>query len=135
MKILALDLGQSSIGWIIRNTDNEGEEGENQFEKFGVITFDKGVGEEKNIEYSLAAERTKYRSARRLYQSRKYKLWETLKKLKVKDFCPIDEQALIEWTTYDKHKGLKRKYPTWDINFENWILMVIMFPILIAPIN
>ncbi|MCX7862848.1 MAG: hypothetical protein N2449_07615, partial [Bacteroidales bacterium] len=116
MKILALDLGQSSIGWIIRNTNFENEE---QFTKFGVINFNKGVGEEKNVEYSLAAERTKYRSARRLNQSRKYKLWNTLKKLKAKDFCPIQEQALTEWTTYNKERCLKRKYPTWDIQFEN----------------
>jgi len=117
-KILALDLGQSSIGWLIRDTDQEGIE---QFDKFGVLTFNKGVGEEKNNEYSLAAERTKYRSARRLYQSRKYKLWETLKKLKAKDYCPIDEKALQEWTTYNKKLGLKRKYPVWDIGFEAWI--------------
>lgn len=117
-KILALDLGQSSIGWLIRDTDQEGIE---QFDKFGVLTFNKGVGEEKNNEYSLAAERTKYRSARRLYQSRKYKLWETLKKLKAKDYCPIDEKALQEWTTYNKELGLKRTYPVWDIGFEAWI--------------
>ncbi|MCS6824959.1 MAG: hypothetical protein NZ529_11765, partial [Cytophagaceae bacterium] len=82
-KILALDLGQSSIGWVLRNTDFEGEQ---QYSKYGVFNFNKGVGEEKNNEYSLAAERTKHRSARRLYQSRKYKLWNTLKKLKAKDF-------------------------------------------------
>ncbi len=51
-KILALDLGQSSIGWLLRNTEKEGIE---QFQKYGVINFEKGVGEEKNIEYSLAA--------------------------------------------------------------------------------
>lgn len=117
-KILALDLGQSSIGWLLRNTENEGVE---QFNKFGVWVFEKGVGEEKNIEYSLAAERTKYRSMRRIYQSRKYKLWETLKKLKSADLCPIQEQALKEWTTYNKGLNLKRKYPVWDINLERWI--------------
>ncbi|MCX8144239.1 MAG: hypothetical protein N3F62_08310, partial [Bacteroidia bacterium] len=118
MKTLAIDLGQSSIGWVIRNTENENIE---QLNKFGVVTFNKGVGEKKNNECSLAAERTKHRSVRRLYQSRKYKLWNTLKKLKAKDFCPIQEQALTEWTTYNKEWGLKRKYPTWDIQFENWI--------------
>jgi len=118
MRILSIDLGQSSIGWLLRNTDEDGIE---QFQKFGVLTFKKGVGEEKNVEYSLAAERTKYRSMRRLYQSRKYKLWGTLKKLKARDYCPIDEKALIEWTTYNKEKRLKRKYPIWDTHFENWI--------------
>lgn len=117
-KILALDLGQSSIGWLIRNTEYDGEE---QFKKFGTWVFDKGVGEEKNNEYSLAGERTRYRSARRLYQSRKYKLWETLKKLKAANLCPIQEQALKEWTTYNKQLGLKRQYPVWDSEFEKWI--------------
>ncbi len=117
-KILALDLGQSSIGWLLRNTDYEGVE---QFNKFGTWTFNKGVGEEKNIEYSLAAERTKYRSMRRLYQSRKYKLWETLRNLKTADLTPIQEQALKEWTTYNKLLGLKRKYPVWDTELDKWI--------------
>ncbi|PMB25834.1 hypothetical protein CEN47_16485, partial [Fischerella thermalis CCMEE 5319] len=117
-KILALDLGQSSIGWLLRNTAYEGVK---QFQKFGVWVFDKGVGEEKNHEYSLAAERTRYRSMRRLYQSRKYRLWETLKKLKAADYCPIQDQALSEWTTYNKALGLFRKFPTWDVDFQQWI--------------
>ncbi|MEO0273113.1 MAG: type II CRISPR RNA-guided endonuclease Cas9 [candidate division WOR-3 bacterium] len=117
-KILAIDPGQSSIGWIIRNTENNGIE---QFCKYGVLSFNKGVGEKENREYSLAAERTKYRSVRRLYQSRKYKLWTTLEKLKANDYCPIQDQALKEWSTYNKNLGLKRKYPVWDKDFENWI--------------
>lgn len=44
MKTLSLDLGQSSIGWLIRDHDQNGID---QFRKFGVITFNKGVGEEK----------------------------------------------------------------------------------------
>ncbi len=39
-KIFALDLGTNSIGWALRNPDLT----ENQIEKFGVITFNKGVG-------------------------------------------------------------------------------------------
>lgn len=117
-KILALDLGQSSIGWLIRNTDYQGVE---QFEKFGVVTFKKGVGEEKNTEYSFARERTKYRSMRRLYQARKYKLWETLKKLKKHDYCPIKDESLQKWATYNKSLGLKREYPIDDLEFAAWI--------------
>lgn len=117
-KILAIDLGQSSIGWLIRDTNKIGGD---QFDKFGVITFNKGVGEEKNVEFSLAAERTRFRSARRLYQSRKYRLWDTLKHLKANDYCPIQEKALLEWSRYDKEKGFFRKYPIWDKKFENWI--------------
>ena len=53
-KTIAYDLGTNSIGWSIREDQKEG----NQIVNAGVITFNKGVGEEKNIEYSLAASRT-----------------------------------------------------------------------------
>lgn len=42
---LGLDLGTNSIGWAIRDTSEK----ENQIIKKGVLTFDKGVGEEKGI--------------------------------------------------------------------------------------
>ena len=60
-KILGLDLGTNSIGWALRDTGQIG----NQIEKFGVLTFNKGVGLGKKGEYSYAAERTKKRSTRR----------------------------------------------------------------------
>jgi len=47
-KILGLDLGTNSIGWAIRNTIHQNE---NQIEKYGVLTFDKGVGEAKGVEF------------------------------------------------------------------------------------
>lgn len=118
MKTLALDLGTSSIGWVLRDTDFDKSE---QFIKYGVQTFNKGVGEEKGNEYSFAGERTKKRSGRRLYQSRKYKLWTTLRVLKEKNFTPISEEGLKSWTTYDKKAGLTRKYPVWDAALEKWI--------------
>ncbi len=46
-KIIAYDLGTNSIGWSIREDQKEG----NQILNAGVVTFNKGVGEEKNIEY------------------------------------------------------------------------------------
>jgi CRISPR-associated endonuclease Csn1 len=116
-KTLALDFGTNSIGWIIRDTAYLGE----QFRKSGVLTFNPGVGEEKNVEYSFAAQRTSKRSIRRLYQARKYKLWETLEVLRQKGYCPISEEGLNQWRWYKKNEGYFRKYPVDDVAFAQWI--------------
>lgn len=116
-KILGLDLGTNSIGWAIRDTSLD----ENQFEKYGVNIFRKGVGEGKTGEFSLAAERTKNRSVRRLYQARKYRLWEMLRILIEHDYCPLSENDLNQWRIYDKEKGFFRKYPIHATEFEQWI--------------
>jgi CRISPR-associated endonuclease Csn1 len=124
-KILSLDLGSNSIGAAIRNLAEE-----NQFEKTTVITFETGVGKDKENKYtvSLAANRTSKRSIRRLYQSRKYKLWAVLDALirdKTKLYCPISEQSLKQWKYYNKEQAQKgnggRQYPIEDIAFTNWI--------------
>ncbi len=114
-KILGLDLGTNSIGWAIRNTSIQ----ENQIEKFGVITFQKGIGEVKGIEYSYAAERTKNRSLRRRYQAHKYKLWATLEILVANMYCPLSIDELNQWRKYEK--GVGRKYPLNNTTFNNWI--------------
>ncbi|RTL51490.1 MAG: hypothetical protein EKK39_07715 [Sphingobacteriales bacterium] len=122
--ILALDLGSNSIGAVIRNI-----EAENQFENATVVTFETGVGKDKGqYTVSLAANRTSKRSVRRLYQSRKYKLWALLESLiqdENKLYCPIKENSLKRWKFYDKEQALKgnggRKYPVDDILFNNWI--------------
>ena len=121
-KILGLDLGTNSIGWAIRNPDLQ----ENQIEKFGVVTFNKGVGNGKSGEYSYAAERTKKRSARRLYQSRKYRLWATLEALIEENYCPLSIDGLNKWRHYNKEEALKknnagRVYPLNDLAFDQWI--------------
>lgn len=125
-KILALDLGSNSIGAIIRNPTEE-----NQFENATVITFDTGVGKDTTsgqYTVSLAANRTAKRSIRRLYQSRKYKLWAVLEALianKSNLFCPITHENLNRWKHYDKAEAMKgnggRKYPVEDVAFANWI--------------
>jgi len=122
-KILALDLGTNSIGWAIRNTAKINE---NQIEKFGVLTFKKGVGIDKTGEYSYAAQRTTKRSTRRLYQARKYRLWKTLEVLIKLGYCPLSEENLDKWRKYNKQEALKNKnagrvYPVNDILFESWI--------------
>lgn len=114
-KTIAYDLGTNSIGWSIREDQKEG----NQILNAGVITFNKGVGEEKNIEYSLAASRTGRRSLRRRYQSHKYKLWSTLEILITNGYCPMTIEQLDQWRKYTK--GIGRNYPVNAVLFNNWI--------------
>ena len=52
-----------------------------QLDFYTSIIFKSGIGNGKKGEFSYAAERTKKRSPRRLYQARKYRIWETLKVL------------------------------------------------------
>lgn len=119
-KILGLDLGTNSIGLAVRDLD-EDDLLKNQLEYFTSIIFPSGVGKDKTGEFSFAAQRTKYRSTRRLYQSRKYRLWSTLKLLIENGFCPLSMEDLEKWSKYDKAKGLKREYPINAHEFEQWI--------------
>ena len=94
-KILGLDLGTNSIGWAIVETENSKEF--KLLEK-GVHIFQEGVKIEKGIEGSKAAERTKYRSGRRLKYRRKLRKINTLKVLIENDFCPkLSIQELNDW--------------------------------------
>jgi len=115
-KILGLDLGTNSIGWAIRNTDNI----DNQIIDKGVMTFEKGVGEEKGIEVPLVKKRTEGRSKRRNYQAEKYRKWEMLKCLIENNpkMCPLTIDELNSWRRYDKTTG--RRYPQRK-EFINWL--------------
>jgi len=123
-KILGLDLGTNSIGWALRNPDLI----ENQIEKFGVLTFPTGVGKDERGRYtkSYAAERTKKRSTRRLYQARKYRLWATLEDLINEGYCPLSIEALNRWRYYNKEEARKnnnagRMYPIENLAFDAWV--------------
>src|SRR5690606_21877444 len=77
-------------------------------------------------EYSYAAERTKKRSTRRLYQSRKYRLWATLEHLINEGYCPLSIPDLNRWRHYDKEEARKnnnagRVYPVDNAPFDAWI--------------
>lgn len=119
-KILGIDLGTNSLGVALRNTDNGGDI-VNQLDYYSSIIFNSGVGKDTKGEYSYAAERTRYRSIRRLYQSRKYRIWATLKLLISHGCCPMSEESLERWSRYDKKRGLKREYPIDDTLFEQWV--------------
>ena len=118
--ILGLDLGTNSIGWAVRDT-NKADTLQEQITSFGVTRFDEGVGKDKTGEYSFAAQRTSFRSARRLYQSRKYRIWATLEVLIKHNLCPLSMEDLDRWRKYDKEKGLKREYPADAEAFEQWV--------------
>lgn len=120
MKTVGLDLGTNSIGLSLRNPDR-GELLKDQLEYFEVTRFQEGVGKGQSGEYSYAAERTKYRSTRRLYQARKYRIWATLKVLIEYGFCPLLIEDLEKWSKYDKDKGQKRQYPINSKRFEQWV--------------
>ena len=106
MKTLGLDIGTNSIGWGLVN------ERESKIEKCGVYIFPEGVKIEKGNESSKAAERTGYRSARRLKFRRKLRKYETLKVLIKNEMCPLSIEELEKW-----HK--EKIYPS-SKDFINW---------------
>lgn len=114
-KIIGLDLGTNSIGWAIREVNNELE---NQIIDKGVLTFDKGVAEDKSGEHPMVQKRTESRGKRRNYQAEKYRKWELLECLITNKMCPLSMDELNEWRHYKKGTG--RKYPQSE-KFVNWL--------------
>ena len=121
-KILGLDLGTSSIGLALRDM-GKGDNFKDQLVYFSSDIFKAGVGKDKTGEYSFAAERTKHRQSRRLNETRRRRLWATLHLLRENGLCPISEESLHGWETYDKSKGLHREYPVGDEAFARWIAL------------
>lgn len=115
-KVLGLDLGTNSIGWAIREFNSSN----NQIVFKGVLTFDKGVGEDKGNEVPLVQKRTESRSKRRNYQAKKYRKWELLECLILNNpkLCPLTLEELDSWRKYEK--GKYRKYPQSD-KFLEWL--------------
>jgi CRISPR-associated endonuclease Csn1 len=114
-KILGIDLGTNSIGWAIREVNNELE---NQIIDKGVLTFDKGVAEDKSGEHPMVQKRTEARGKRRNYQAEKYRKWELLECLIHEQMCPLTIDELNEWRHYTK--GIGRKYPKRK-EFIDWL--------------
>ncbi|MFZ5939931.1 MAG: type II CRISPR RNA-guided endonuclease Cas9 [Bacteroidota bacterium] len=110
-KILGIDLGTNSLGWAVVGTEDDLTF--NLLEK-GVRIFQEGVKIEKGMEKSRAAERTAYRSARRIKFRRKLRKIQTLRVLSSAGFCPeLTEQELSAWR-YEK------KYPENEA-FREWL--------------
>lgn len=123
-RILGLDLGTNSIGWAIRDSDTLNE---NQIVDYGVVIFKKGVGDGKNGEFSLAAERRKNRSKRRLYNAKRYRKWSLLKVLVENDMCPLTSEELRLWSIgkwqeiNGRRKNVGRIYPLNNESFQKWL--------------
>jgi CRISPR-associated endonuclease Csn1 len=113
-KILGIDLGTNSIGWAIRDTS----ETENQIIDKGVLTFDKGVAEDKSGEHPTVQKRTDARGIRRNYQAEKYRKWSLLECLIENNMCPLSIDELNDWRHYKK--GVGRKYPMTE-KFIQWL--------------
>jgi len=109
-KILGLDLGTNSIGWaIVENEDNNFT----ILDK-GVRIFQEGVKIEKGIENSKAAERTDFRSARRMKFRRKLRKIEVLRVLSENGYCPsLRSEDLNNWR-------YKKVYPD-NGYFREWL--------------
>ncbi len=110
-RILGLDLGTNSVGWAIVEKEN----GDFSLIDKGVRIFSEGVKSEKGIESSRAAERTGFRSARKLKYRRKLRKYETLKVLSKTDMCPLSLEDVEDW----KKSGFK-EYPL-NPDFLSWL--------------
>lgn len=117
MKYLGLDLGTNSIGWALRD-EGKGVE-QNQIIKEGVRIFSKGVGESKSGEFSLAAERTSYRNARKRYYRRKLRKTATLRALIDYGMCPLSHAELDKWANYSSDSDFE--YPK-TAEFTAWLM-------------
>ncbi len=126
-KILGLDLGTNSIGWAVVEKKKD-EENNNEYKttlkEKGVVIFSEGVKIEKGNEISKAAERTGFRSARKLKFRRKLRKYETLKVLIKNAMCPLSIEELETWRNYKNPKTNKtevfKHYPT-NKDFINWL--------------
>lgn len=109
-KVLGLDLGTNSIGWAVVD-----ERADNPISDKGVIVFPEGVKIEKGTEKSRAAERTDFRSARKIKFRRKLRKYETLKVLARHSLCPISPEEVEAW-----RKSNFKNYPT-NPAFIQWL--------------
>ncbi|PKP10626.1 MAG: type II CRISPR RNA-guided endonuclease Cas9, partial [Bacteroidetes bacterium HGW-Bacteroidetes-3] len=110
-KILGLDLGTNSIGWAIVEKEND----EFSLIDKGARIFSEGVKSEKGVESSRAAERTGFRSARKIKFRRKLRKYETLKVLTENKMCPLTIEDVEQW----RKSGFK-DYPLND-EFLKWL--------------
>ena len=120
MRILGFDIGTHSLATVIRDVAL-GDKLEDQIVYYSVDSFNSGIGNGKSGEYSYAADRSTSKRKRLLNERRRYRNWETLRLLIQYKMCPLTSEELEQWTTYDKKRGLYRKYPIDAVRFERWI--------------
>lgn len=134
-KILGLDLGTNSIGWAVVEQSSQLINGERRESLSfpeeehgkpgkGVLIFSEGVKNEKGKEKSRAAERTGFRSTRRLKFRRKLRKFETLKALIENRMCPLKIEELEIWrSSISPENGEKQSFQQYPKNkeFLNWL--------------
>lgn len=117
-KILGLDLGTNSIGWAIVEYEKK-QENSFQLKGKGVHVFQEGVKIENGVESSKAAERTKYRSARRLKFRRKLRKIQTLSVLSEFGLVPeLSKYELDQWR-YKKIYPLNQEFRNWQLTDDS----------------
>ncbi|MET2984314.1 type II CRISPR RNA-guided endonuclease Cas9 [Aureibaculum conchae] len=112
-KILGLDLGTNSIGWAI--VEKEKSEKDYTLIDKGVRIFTEGVNIEAKTssESSKAAQRTDYRSGRKLKYRRKLRKLELLKILSDNNLCPnVSDEELKLWR-YKKIYPKNNEFRLW----------------------
>ncbi|MBI1288202.1 MAG: type II CRISPR RNA-guided endonuclease Cas9 [Flavobacteriales bacterium] len=131
-RILGLDLGTNSIGWAVVNRYTEKvetnglwrNEEHHDLQDKGVLIFSEGVKIEKGNESSKAAERTGYRSARKIKFRRKLRKYETLKVLIKEGMCPLTIEELEHWkSSINPENGKKRSFKHYPSSnaFREWL--------------
>ncbi|MEQ9302198.1 MAG: HNH endonuclease domain-containing protein [Cyclobacteriaceae bacterium] len=108
-KTLGLDLGTNSIGWAVID-----QKSATRILNKGVHIFSEGVKIEKGVESSKAAERTAYRSARKIKSRRRIRKQQTLLLLAQRDMCPLTPQEVETWIKD------KKDYPK-NLEFLQWL--------------
>ncbi|GHT67414.1 hypothetical protein FACS189452_05090 [Bacteroidia bacterium] len=111
MKKIGIDVGSSSLGWIVTK--------DGKIVKKGVVTFDTGMSKGQSGGYvSPTRERREARSKRNLIRARKYRKWELLKILIENDCVPLSNSELETWSKYKK--GQTCKFPDSE-KFLKWL--------------
>ncbi len=113
-RILGIDLGTNSLGWAVMGIPDDKKKTIQLLDK-GVALFDEGVIIEKGNEKSKAAERTKYRSARRLKFRRKLRKYKTLRVLAQNKMVPLSIDEVDAW-----RRSNFKKYPS-NPDFLEWL--------------
>lgn len=114
-RILGIDVGTNSLGWAVIEKNGS----EIALIKKGVHIFQEGVKYEKGNEQSRAAERTRYRSARRLIRRRRIRKINTLEILIQNQWCPnLEKETLQNWKN-KKQYPLDKAFLEWQRTDEN----------------
>ena len=122
-KIVGIDAGTNSLSILVR--DKEGHlicQKELDYDCCMVNIFPSGVGvDEKNKEFSYAAQRTGFKSKRKQYRRKRYCKWGLLELLIKNNMCPLSMEELNIWREYNKFEKVHRQFPINTERFMQWM--------------